>query len=164
MNSFTAVVAVFLALIATDTNAEGGCPPGQIPYSGTPVPGSTASMATCGPIPTSQPAAPQWRSRWGAIADDRYGVFGIVADERSERSAKKAAVAACIDRGGKDCKATFTYRDQCAVVVGTDTNSISQGAATIEQAKSLALEKCEAAGSKECWVYYSGCSLPVRVR
>ena len=106
-----------------------------------------------------------WRSKWGAIASDTQGVFGIVADERNERSAKKAAVAACTDRGGSDCKAIFTYRDQCAVVVGGSNNgSIAQRAATTEQAESLAMGKCKAAGSNGCWVYYSGCSVPVRIR
>lgn len=163
MNKSMVLIAVLATLPPLNARAEGGCPSGQIPYSSA-ASGSAASMASCGPIPGSQTPVQQWDSRWGAVADDGNGVFGIVSDQRSERSAKKAAAAQCVERGGSSssCKATFTYRDQCAVVVGTDTGSISQGAATEEKAKELAISKCEAKGSKECWVYYSGCSLPVR--
>ena len=163
MKNLMALIGVLATLPALSARAEGGCPPGQIPYSSA-ASGSAASMASCGPMPGGQTAIQQWDSRWGAVADDGNGVFGIVSDQRSERSAKKAAAAQCVERGGgSSCKATFTYRDQCAVVVGTDTGAISQGAATEEKAKALAMTKCEAEGSKECWVYYSGCSLPALV-
>lgn len=159
-HSFFLLIFLFPSMV----NAEGGCPPGQIPYSGTPASGSAASMATCGPIPTSRPAKPQWESRWGAVASDSTGEFGIVTNMKSERTARKAALQECAKRGGVSCSATFTFHDQCAAVVSSEAISFSQGAPTEDEAKQLAVSQCEAAQSGRCWVFYSGCSLPVKVR
>lgn len=144
--------------------AEGGCPPGQVPYSGTYAMGSAESLATCGPIPTSRPAPPVWQSRWGAVASDSTGEFGIVTDMKSERAAKKAALAECAKRGGVSCSANFTFHNQCAAVVSSESISFSQGAPTEEKAKELAMSQCTAAQSGRCWLYYSGCSLPVQTK
>ncbi|WP_363800794.1 DUF4189 domain-containing protein [Lysobacter firmicutimachus] len=120
-------------------------------------------MATCGPIPTTRPAGPQWRSQWGAVASDSTGEFGIVSGMKSERAARKAAVEECAKRGGVSCSANFTFHNQCAAVASSESVSFSQGAPTEEKAKELAMRECEAAQSGRCWLYYSGCSLPVQV-
>lgn len=156
-------IAVLIALaIPASAFAEGGCPPGQIPYSGTPSAGSAASMATCGPIPVNRAATPQWETRWGAIASG--GAFGIVTDMKSERAAKKAAIAECQKRGGTTCGMMLAFRNQCAAVVSSSTKSFANGAAHEEDAVAAGQEQCKKSNTGECWVYYSGCSLPVQVR
>lgn len=155
---------LMLFCVATTAYAEGGCPPGQIPYTATPAPGSAESIASCGPVPTDDPAAPSWESRWGAIATDGNGSFGIVAGMKNERKAKKAALAECQKRSGGECGSNFSYRNQCAAVINSRTQSFSQSAASIDEAKAIGQRRCNESGTGECWVYYSGCSLPVRVR
>ncbi|WP_442965366.1 DUF4189 domain-containing protein [Pseudomonas sp. CGJS7] len=158
---FCIVVLIGLLALPLQARAEGGCPPGHIPYAGTPALGSAASIASCGPIPSSQPAAPQWETRWGAIAEG--GEFGIVTGMRSERKAKKAAIAECQKRGGTTCSTMLTFRNQCAAVVSSTTNSFAQGAAYEEDAVAAGEKRCRESNTGKCWVYYSGCSLPVRV-
>lgn len=164
MKSFSAFLVSLALIAAQNVRAEGGCPAGMIPYSATPAAGSAASMATCGPIPSSQANTPRWASRWGAVATGSDGEYGIVSDEPSERSAKKEAVKACFDRGGSNCEAKFTFRDQCAAVIGSKNGgSTVQSAETIEQAQGLGLDACRKKGANDCWVFYTGCSLPVKV-
>lgn len=137
--------------------AEGGCPPGQIPYSGT-------SLSSCGPIPSTPSRQPEWESRWGAIATDLKGTFGIATGLTSERRAKKEALADCRGRGATSCTADFTFRDQCAAVVNSTTRTFSQSAATEAEAIQIGQSRCAASASGKCWVFYSGCSLPVKAR
>lgn len=157
-----ALLVLVVALLPVPAIAEGGCPLGQIPYSGTPPPGSAASLATCGPIPISPPSAPQWETRWGAIASG--GGFGIVTGASSERKAVKGAIAECQKRGGTSCKKLMTFRNQCAAVVSSTTESFAQAAPYEQDAVEVGKERCAESKTGDCWVYYSGCSLPVRVR
>lgn len=142
--------------------AEGGCPQGQMPMNISAPLGSAQSLVSCTPIPTSP--GPHWATRWGAIASDSSGEFGIATGLASERAARKAALAECAKRGGVRCNASFTFYNQCAAVASSESISFSQGAATEQEAKDLALRKCKDASAGRCWIYYSGCSLPVRVR
>ncbi|MEH6421275.1 DUF4189 domain-containing protein [Pseudomonas sp. CGJS7] len=156
----SAITAATLTTVIPE--AKGGCPPGQIPYTSTPAEGSAASIASCGPIRSNQPPPPQWETRWGAIASDQKGAYGIVTGMTSERRAEKAAVSQCKELGGISCAATFSFYNQCAAVVVTTTKSFAQSAAEEDQAIAVGKARCEDSGSGECWVYYSGCSLPVR--
>jgi hypothetical protein len=162
MTYYRLFVAACLVLSFQLARAEGGCPPGMIPYR----PGTDPSV--CGPMPSTGtatvPVGPQWVSRWGAIVSDGSGTYGIAAGAESKFGAKSKAMEDCRQRGGKPCKLQFAYRDQCAVVVSTTSRSFSRGAATEELAASLAIDECQKSGSGECWVYYTGCSLPVRVQ
>lgn len=107
----------------------------------------------------------RWEDRWGAIADDGNGVYGIVTDLGSRRLAQKAAVAECRRRGGGECMVGLAYYNQCAVVVAGTTGAELAHAPTEDQAKKIAVENCEATdGQGVCRVYYSGCSLPVPVQ
>lgn len=143
--------------VAQSAQAEGGCPPGQIPYSGT-------SVSSCGPM-QGQQLGPAWSNRWGAIASDTKGIFGISADASSKRKAQSTALSECKKRGGIACKVGTTYANQCAAVSTSEDASSSARAPTVEEAAKISMEGCtERSGGKECWVYYSGCSLPVRVR
>lgn len=84
-------------------HAEGGCPSGMIPYSGT-------DLSSCGPVPAgyygssndnaSQPRKPpvRWATTWGAIAlDNKLGKVGAVTGQPSEQAAARAD---CHKRGG----------------------------------------------------------------
>ena len=108
-----------------------------------------------------------WQDRWGAIAadDGPNAVFGIVTNMASKRAAQKAAIAECKNRGGGDCEVSLAYYNQCAAVAAGAAGTFSSSAATIEEAAQRATNRCEDAnGRGACWVYYSGCSLPVRVQ
>lgn len=115
-------------------------------------------------------AGPQvlWADRWGAIASDndaKNAIFGIVTDRPSERAARRAAVDECRSRGGDRCEVAMSYQNQCAAVGAGRVGTFSAGAPTLEEAQQRAMQLCEIKnGSGECWLYYSGCSLPVRVQ
>ncbi len=157
MPSMRCLLAAVLLLAAGAAGAEGGCPPGMIPYSGT-------NMSSCGPMPAgygqpAQPAGPHWETRWGAIATDgAKAALGAVSGMRSKRQAKKLALAQCRAEGGTKCKLDLAYYNQCAVMVTGDKLYMSQGAPTIELATRLALASCEEADTN-CHVYYSACSM-----
>lgn len=110
-------------------------------------------------------AMERWEDRWGAIAaDDSHDlVMGVSTDAKSERAAKKAAIEDCLSRGGANCRIGLVYRSQCAAAVASTKQTFLQGAAYEEDAQRMAMERCTATGEK-CWIYYSGCSLPVRVQ
>ena len=108
----------------------------------------------------------RWADRWGAIAGDGDGTYGIVADMPSKQEAQRAAIAECGKRAGSaSCHVRLAYYNQCAAVGASTTNSFSSSAETVEEAQQRAMRRCEeASGKGTCWVYYSGCSLPVQVR
>lgn len=156
--------AYAIALMAsTAVHAEAGCPPGQMPGNASAPEGSAQSMASCAPIPTER-QAPSWRTRWGAIASDEAGSFGIVTGIDSERKAKKAALAKCARTGSKSCALDMTFRNQCAAVVANGTQVFMERAPYEEQAIATGKARCEESQAVKCWVHYSGCSLPVRAR
>ena len=116
-------------------------------------------------LPSLENAAPpqeRWADRWGAIATDDNGTAGIVTDITNKRDAQRSAIAECENRGGGNCKVSLAYHNQCAAVAASSSMSFSSSAPTIEEATERSMERCKSAGG-ECWVYYSGCSLPVRV-
>jgi hypothetical protein len=157
----TAIVATLLCVVGT-VHAEGGCPPGMIPYQGT-------NTQSCGPIPNSgeqaAPTGPKWASRWGAIASDpSTGIMGAVDGRENKREASKDAVSECKSRGGDKCKVSLTYHDQCVVTIVGDTGSNHGHAESIELATQLGMNACAKRGDTDCHIYYQACSLPVRVR
>lgn len=143
--------------------AEGGCPPGMIPYSGT-------DISSCGPIPnfnqnqSPQPPPPQWASRWGAIATDSHaGIIGSSSDVSTSSEAQNSAIARCKKKGGINCLIEVTYTNQCAAMVLGDEKYTISRAPTIDDAIRLGTERCSTE-TKNCRVYYSACSLPERTQ
>jgi hypothetical protein len=163
MNKIFKLFLLFsLALVASISHAEGGCPPGQYPQQG-------QGWQTCVPIPgadnAQQPAQPtvQWYPRSGAIvADGKKGVLGTSENERNPSDAVRKAMASCQAKGGDDCKVRDSYSNGCAVMTVGAKGFAVDGGDTIKQATSNSLAKCSADGDTECHVYYSGCSLPSR--
>lgn len=156
------VLAIALLGAHGQATAEGGCPAGMIPYSGT-------STSSCGPIPSGPSGyglpTPKWKSRWGAVAgDDAKAVVGAVINQPSKREAIKAAIENCRSRGGVDCTLTVAYVNQCVVVVTSDTRYAAINAKTAELAAEIGLKDCEEKNDGECRLYYADCSRPLRVR
>ena len=147
-------------------HAEGGCPPGMYPFQFAP-----NQPSSCAPIPGNgnqqmpQQPAPQWESRWGAIATDGPNdALGVATNMRSKREASQAAMHSCQSRGGVNCKIDIAYDNQCAVVVVGDGAYNVPIAETLDKAAEIGMKTCRSSGRSNCHVYYSACSLPVRIR
>lgn len=162
-NLLRAALATLLLTSIGTVHAEGGCPPGMVPYR------AGAGADSCGPMPSTTPpvvqTGPRWDDRWGAIAvDESNGVMGAVDSHSSKRSAKKGAIAECVARGGVKCKIRREYYNQCVVTVQGDKTAHEYLAGSVEHATYLGMQNCEKAGDTDCHVYYQACSMPVRIR
>jgi hypothetical protein len=160
-----------LCLTAGVVHAEGGCPPGMIPASGTdinscvPIPPGYYSNQAQNPAQSPQPPLPRWKDSWGAIATALpKGILGVSNNLPSERQAAQAALADCQSKGGTTCKLESTYGNACdAMIVGHPGYAIAAGASENE-AIQKAMKMCTDGGDANCHVYYSACSLPQRIQ
>ncbi|MGO1003874.1 DUF4189 domain-containing protein [Lysobacter sp. CA196] len=144
-------------------SAEGGCPAGETPNNVSAPIGSAESMNSCIPIPTVAPVSPRWKSRWGAVASDSAGIYGISENEANEKKARKSALAKCKQEGGESCSIAMTYVNQCLSIATSDVKSNVARAPDINAAEQDSLMGCNRRSSgKACAIFYSGCSLPVR--
>ena len=159
-------ILMLLILLATArvANAEGGtCPPGYYPVN-------SLGVIGCAPTPNSENgggrrAVPKatWADRWGAIATDGpSAALGASVGMPNKRKAEKFALAQCREKGGKNCEIDMTFYNQCAVLVTGDRVYNTSHAATVEEASRLGIAECEKE-DVNCRVYYSDCSLPVRI-
>lgn len=168
------VFVAMLMLFSGSALAQIGCPPGYFPIVQGPtnqtvttcVPEGDAGFGEYGDDAADAPATPaaRWEDRWGAIATDaQKAKLGVVVNMPSQRKAKSAALDACKENGGSNCTVEISYYNQCAALITGDKLFNTSAAATIEEATESGLSRC----SKEdtnCRVYYSGCSLPVRIQ
>lgn len=160
-----------LLTFMNSAQAEGGCPPGLIPASGT-------DINSCVPIPTgyynnqqqAQPQPhpptppPQWTDKWGAIATDGPGGhLGTASNVSSREIAEQAALADCQTKGGSNCKLENTYGNACAAMVVGDKGHNSNSAKNLNRAVQTGMEICSASDTN-CHVYHSDCSLPVQIQ
>lgn len=158
-------VLLFLLLGgASAANAQTACPQGVAP-------GSPA----CGPsgggwLPPPPPSMPRqrWKLTWGAFAsDDAQSVIGTSTGQFSRRAASKAAMAKCAALGGRNCKVTLTYENQCAVVAETVEDlqpiaSVQGSGPSVEEASRPVLEACARDNNgHKCKIVYSNCTAPV---
>ena len=115
----------------------------------------------------SQPPAPRWVTRWGAIAVGSTasgGGFGVSTNMKSKRKAEATAIKQCKSTGGgPTCRTALVYHDQCAVVAWGAQSFTVQGAESIEIASELAMRDCNTR-TEDCQVFYSGCSYPERIQ
>jgi hypothetical protein len=146
-----------LMALSGNVKAEGACPSGQ--YQTTPAgPGPIG----CAPIPSSRSSA-KWLDQWGAIANDSDGHWGISSEVANKKKAQAAALEDCQERQGKDCILRITYHNQCVAAAANGSIALYTSAASEKEAINDAMRRCEKEPSqKECWIYYSGCSLPVK--
>ena len=150
---------MFLSFVV---HAEGGCPPGMIPYSGT-------DISSCGPIPPNQgqQAPPiRWETRWGAIAtDSKYGSTGVSTGLPSKQAAEQAAIADCeLRMKNAICEIEVAYDNKCVAMISGDHEYNTSINDTEAQAVAEGMKVCRDAKVSNCHVYYSGCSLPLQVQ
>lgn len=154
----TAKSALTLLLMVTFPEIALSCPVGSVAVKGNGWEGCVQNQGE-----TEQPAGPQWRARWGAIAADTpNGILGASNNLAEKNEAKKSALASCYANGGKKCVVKLTYRNHCAVVINGTSNNFMLSAPTLEQAIDLGMKRCTL-DEKNCKVFYSGCSLPVQI-
>ena len=158
-----------LLLSISAAHAEGNCPPGYYPIGA--AQGQSGPQG-CAPIPgyndqqqtQPQPPPPQWKDNWGAIATDGPGgSFGASADMPDRSSAENKALADCHSKRGATCAIETWYSNGCAAMVIGDNSHISNNASTLNEAIQMGMKKCNATDAN-CHVYYSDCSLPVRIQ
>lgn len=159
------LLALALLVGSMAVHAQAACPPGTVPY------GTGNDPSACGPDDSQlqEPAQPRlppqiWVDHWGAmVSDDSLGKLGVAADKQDEGRAWQAAEEDCRAKGGLNCTRLISYRNQCiAMVLGDKTYSFSAGT-TATNAIQQATKKCSAS-TTGCHVYYSACSLPLRVQ
>lgn len=156
------LVCVAFAL-SGEVSAEGRCPPGQYPIGGSRAPGCAPIPAGGGGAAEGPRATGRWIKTWGAIATSSTGASGTVTGEVKKSDAAKNAVSECASSGARDCRVSFTYKNQCAAaaVPSSGTPGTSFGsAATEELAKGVATKLCDSRGGRGCDVVYSACTEP----
>ena len=143
--------------------SQTACPNGVAPGS-----------SQCGPSPsyhgvTPTPSVPQysqvrWADRWGAIAiDNTNSGVGAVTGMSSRRKAEKSAMKQCRAKGGGGCRVEVVYDNQCGAIAWGESYYVASNSSTIPEASERALRECSRHTS-DCRIYYSDCSLPVRIR
>lgn len=149
--------------------AEGNCPSGYYPIGG-----DAAGWHGCAPMDggvSNEPAEEtmpkeaqeEWEDRWGAIATAN-GAFGVSVSKRSKEPAAQEALAECRRNAGKEvCKLKPPYYNQCAALAWGDTTNIVARGPEIYEVEKRAVDLCSKE-TRNCRIYYSACSLPVRVR
>ncbi len=166
MSKMRWLLLVILGLASFNSLAEGRCPPGQYPV-GDQNAGGCAPIPGAGQTPASKPVG-KWETRWGAIVEDSSNLAtGASVSMKSKREAVANATEWCKRRGGTKCKVKITYYNQCVAIADPTPEVMGRGGAmsvafsaeTIEQAKSLAMTKCQqAVGGQQCLLSYSACS------
>lgn len=164
MKIYKLVIILMISLYGPSVFAEGGCPPGSYPQQGNgwracvPIPGDNSSEA---PRPPSE----QWVDTWGALAVTSSGqINGQATDQTTEIEAVAAAIADCKAYGGQGCTKFGTYRNQCIAIAAGNTGSRILVGKTEDEAVANAMGRCSSDNLSACHVYYSGCSLPKRIR
>jgi hypothetical protein len=101
----------------------------------------------------------------GAIATDGVkGSLGTTTGMANREQAEKTAMSDCKAKGGSKCKLDVAYDNECAaMVVGNKGYSVN-AASTVDADSQIAMKICGADGDTSCHVYYSACSLPVRIQ
>ena len=144
----------------------GVCPAGTIPN------GTQTSAMECAPDPDYQaqqqpgPPPPVWQDRWGATAAALPGTtpaFGAASNMPSKLAAEQAAIAKCEATPGTSCAIDQAYYNACFAEAWGPKSTAGYVDSTLESARELAMQACEAKGQK-CVPYYSACSYPVRIQ
>ena len=157
-------VQCFLALLLIVTAAHAQDCGGMANAGGSCVPPEVA-------MPGYQQQAPQpppqvWVDRYGAVATyEPGGILGTATNMQSKTEAKQAAMADCQAKGGgSNCKLQSVYRNECVVLLVGDKFFNFSAAVTIKAAIQSGMKVCTGDGNTNCHVYYSACSLPVRIK
>jgi len=137
----------------------------------------------CGPSPDwhqgqqvpEQPAAPRivvrdrfqvWEDRFGAIASDEEGPFGVSEGQKTIEDAKRLATEDCVSRGGDPMRCRrigHTYSNACVTFAWGGGRSQFYSGGDPADNERRALRLCEESSGTSCRVIYSGCSRSVDV-
>lgn len=160
--------ATSLYCIAAHAN---NCPPGYYPTGG-----DQAGWHACAPMDSgisndsedNEPEEPQtaqevWEDRWGALATAN-GAMGQATSKRTKEEAEREAIADCRARAGTEvCKLKTAYYNQCVALSWGSEGNVAARGPDPKEVEQRANEICSASYSN-CKIYFSACSLPVRVR
>jgi hypothetical protein len=156
------VIAAVIYGACVNATAEGNCPPGYYQTGG-------RDFVGCAPLPGAAGAVapdpgPSWSTRWGAIATDgKSGIFAGISASTSKRKAEKDALKQCRANGGKQCKISLAFNNQCAAIAWGDSAYSTVSSPTVEEASQKAIARCHG-NTQNCEIYYSACSYPQRIR
>jgi hypothetical protein len=170
INTKSTLFLIALLALPLTALAEGNCPPGFYPTGG-----GAAGWHACAPMDggvgdgrgEQQEEAPQqaqeeWEDRWGAIATAN-GAFGVSASKKSKEQAAQEALAECRRNAGKEpCKLKPPYYNQCAALAWGDSTNIVARGPDLHEVEQRAVDLC-AKETNNCRIYYSACSLPIRL-
>ncbi|PPU70537.1 hypothetical protein XcuCFBP2542_18605 [Xanthomonas cucurbitae] len=136
------------------------CPSGVAPGSPQCGPDSGTSR---GDIPTPAPRPTgEWIKTWGAIAhSNSTGEAGSAVGKLSESEAKDVAIRQCAIGGANDCSVKLVYKNQCAALVASKSQSFFESSASEEESISSGLDACKKSKVGGCRVVYSECSEPI---
>ena len=147
------LLGILLLLLGNLARAEGGCPPGMIPYSGT-------DIRTCGPLPPdySKPKG-HWETRWGTYAlSENEGITGWSSNQPSSNASEKMAIENCVAKGGSQCKVRVTYRNTCIAVSTSDGGGYSYINERRDEAIKNSIKSCKKADERNCRLFRAECS------
>lgn len=145
------LLTLALLFAGSFVHAEGGCPPGMIPYSGT-------DISSCGPIPDYNQPQGHWQDQWGANALGDDGTSGWSSNQPNEDIAKESAIKNCVSKGGSKCEIELTYKNSCIAVVNGEKTSYSSSDTTTRKAIKRAKNLCKKEGDNDCQVFRTECS------
>lgn len=146
-------LALMPLIAAHPAAAEGACPPGYFQTNQ----GAQGSVG-CAPIP-EQSAPVQWVLRWGALASDDDGHWGVSESRRFRLQATREALRQCRERGGAKCRLVKVYGDNCIALASDGTTAAALVRPTREEAIDAALADCAGyAQGRACELRYSACS------
>ncbi|WP_080929706.1 DUF4189 domain-containing protein [Xanthomonas albilineans] len=160
---YIAYIFSLTLLFSMNANAEGGCPPGQLPAQ------SNGSMASCVPIPQDNPQPQQprptgkWLKTWGAVAADTGDDFGLSTGKLSKAEAENDALEKCESSNNGRCKIIRTYENQCIAIAEPDrrghaVTNIESGP-SLEEISNRAIANCKKDNpGSECKVGYTDCT------
>lgn len=157
---FRAIALIVGGLFAASSQAQ-QCPAGL------------TGMPNC--LPPTHPSSPHaqssggasrvyWKSQYAAVVMGKGGSgFTAMGPADSKRAAETAAMKACRERGGLDCKLIVSFGNQCAAISwGLTVRTVGMGP-TLASAEADAVSRCET-DTDDCRVYFSDCANPLKVR
>lgn len=167
VSSLAMKALVFLLLLLLSGAAQAQQQPGVdcVPTQG-------QGWQGCAPIDNSvqQPQRPQpppqkWTDHWGAIAtNEPTSSLGVANNMASQSEAEQAALTDCQSKHSSTCKLETSYRNGCGALIGSTTGYVVTSKTTLDEAVQAGMLTCTKARYSNCRVYYSGCSLPVRIQ
>lgn len=164
------VVLIVMFLLYASAHAQ-SCPPGYYPTGGAqagwhgcaPMDGGIGNESENHDQEEQYKTQEVWEDRWGALATAN-GAMGQATSKRTQAEAEREAMADCKARAGaQPCKLKTAYYNQCIALSWGNEGNVAARGPELKEVEQRANEICSASYSN-CKIYYSACSLPVRLR